>query len=435
MKKIAILTSGILPVPAVCGGAVENLIDYYLDYNQQHHLHDITVFSVAPPTDKRRQAAAAMRRASDGQQPTGRSHASVSYVFIDCHSPWARLRRKLFGWRHRNDPELYYFYHIEFFLSRVIPHLRRGHFDMIMSENRPGYILQLRRTFPDMPLVLHLHTNLLHPGTPRATEILAGLTRTLTVSRFIADRVRAIVPPADASSHDTTLTAPTSPDATSQVPTSPDTSRPDVRIVYNGIDATLFHPEQRDQALRRSFGFADEDFVVVFSGRLVAAKGIGTLLQALTAIHDPSIKLLVVGSAGFDTPHTDDDFTRELHSRAQQLGGRIRFTGFVPYADIPRHLAVADLAILPSDIDEAFGLTAIEAAAVGLPVVATRDGGLPEALVGQHCILLDKSPVLVDDIIRAIYTVRQHPETFSGNHLPQKFTREAYARAFFDSLP
>ena len=47
--KIAILTSGILPVPAVLGGAVENLIDYYLEYNNQHRQHNITVYSVAPP--------------------------------------------------------------------------------------------------------------------------------------------------------------------------------------------------------------------------------------------------------------------------------------------------------------------------------------------------------------------------------------------------
>lgn len=47
--RIAILTSGILPIPAVLGGAVENLIDYYLEYNNQHSLHDISVYSVAPP--------------------------------------------------------------------------------------------------------------------------------------------------------------------------------------------------------------------------------------------------------------------------------------------------------------------------------------------------------------------------------------------------
>ena len=44
--KIAILTSGILPVPAVQGGAVENLIDFYMEYNNLHQLHDITVYSI-----------------------------------------------------------------------------------------------------------------------------------------------------------------------------------------------------------------------------------------------------------------------------------------------------------------------------------------------------------------------------------------------------
>ena len=43
--KIAILTSGILPVPAVQGGAVENFLDFFLEYNDQQKLHDITVYS------------------------------------------------------------------------------------------------------------------------------------------------------------------------------------------------------------------------------------------------------------------------------------------------------------------------------------------------------------------------------------------------------
>ena len=47
--KIAVLTSGILPVPAVQGGAVENFLDYFLEYNSVHHLHDITVYSVWHP--------------------------------------------------------------------------------------------------------------------------------------------------------------------------------------------------------------------------------------------------------------------------------------------------------------------------------------------------------------------------------------------------
>ena len=43
--KLAVLTCGMLPIPAVQGGAVENLIDFYLEYNDCHKLHDITVYS------------------------------------------------------------------------------------------------------------------------------------------------------------------------------------------------------------------------------------------------------------------------------------------------------------------------------------------------------------------------------------------------------
>ena len=44
--RIAILTSGVLPIPSVQGGAVENLIDFCLEYNDRHQLHDITVYSI-----------------------------------------------------------------------------------------------------------------------------------------------------------------------------------------------------------------------------------------------------------------------------------------------------------------------------------------------------------------------------------------------------
>ena len=54
--RIAILTSGILPVPAVQGGAVENLIDFYLDYNDKNKLHDITIYSVWHPDVERHPA-------------------------------------------------------------------------------------------------------------------------------------------------------------------------------------------------------------------------------------------------------------------------------------------------------------------------------------------------------------------------------------------
>ena len=86
--KIAILTSGILPVPAVQGGAVENLIDFYLEYNCQHHLHDITVYSVWNP--------------DISQHPALLADCN-HYKYIDTSSLWAKIRRKIYGLCHRHD--------------------------------------------------------------------------------------------------------------------------------------------------------------------------------------------------------------------------------------------------------------------------------------------------------------------------------------------
>ena len=77
--KIAILTSGRLPVPAVKGGAVENLLDFCLAYNDTHRLHDITVYSMAHPQAEVHEA----------------TKSTINhYRFIDLHSIWSKVCKK-----------------------------------------------------------------------------------------------------------------------------------------------------------------------------------------------------------------------------------------------------------------------------------------------------------------------------------------------------
>ena len=79
--RIAILTSGILPVPAVQGGAVENLIDFYLEYNEQHRLHDITIYSVWNKQAEKHGALKALNN---------------HYYYIDTTSFWAKIKRRIY---------------------------------------------------------------------------------------------------------------------------------------------------------------------------------------------------------------------------------------------------------------------------------------------------------------------------------------------------
>ena len=80
VMRIAILTSGVLPVPAVQGGAVENLLDFVLEYNNKHQLHDITVFSVFHP--------------KVSNHPAFLSKAN-HYYYLNSTNLWAKISKRL----------------------------------------------------------------------------------------------------------------------------------------------------------------------------------------------------------------------------------------------------------------------------------------------------------------------------------------------------
>jgi 2-deoxystreptamine N-acetyl-D-glucosaminyltransferase/2-deoxystreptamine glucosyltransferase len=106
---------------------------------------------------------------------------------------------------------------------------------------------------------------------------------------------------------------------------------------------------------------------VAYVGRLAPQKDVGTLLDALARIAGEP-QLVVVG---------DGPDRAALQRRAQPLGRRVHFSGFVPHAQIPAVLRHVDVLVLPS-LYEDLSSVLIEAMASGLPVVATRVGGTPD---------------------------------------------------------
>ena len=141
--KIAILTCGILPIPAVQGGAVENLIDFYLEYNNKMKLHDITIYSPWDNKIKKHQALS-----SDVNH----------YIYIDVSSFKARIARRIYKCFHTNE---YYNHFIEYYFERIYAIMKYQHYDCILLENCPGYTYKLsQRGYKS--IILHLHNELLH---------------------------------------------------------------------------------------------------------------------------------------------------------------------------------------------------------------------------------------------------------------------------------
>ena len=384
--KIAILTSGILPVPAVQGGAAENLIDFYLEYNDQHQLHDITVFSVYHP---------------DVKKSPNLNSSSNHYIYIDRYSKWARLKAKLYGKLH---PKEYYHYQLEYFFEQAYKKLKKQRYDLIILENRPGYALKLKKRL-STPIISHIHTDLVNPDVPQATELINANNGFICVSEYIKNRIMSVGLPTKAV------------------------------VVYNGLDEKKFNHQPSTTISRKSLGFNEEDFVVIYTGRIVPDKGVKELVEAVQLLNnEPDIKLLVVGGDNYGDSVSSNPYLDVLHEMERQMKGRVHFTGFVPYEQLPSYLSLADVAVVPSRINEALGMSAIEATAMGLPVIATNDGGLPETLIGQKHIIIDKEGDLPQQIAEAIMKIKDNYTEFTSNHLSPRFTKADYATSIFKAI-
>jgi glycogen(starch) synthase len=148
---------------------------------------------------------------------------------------------------------------------------------------------------------------------------------------------------------------------------APQLGRDRVRMMRRGIDRRAFTDPGPDP-----FPHLRGRPRVVFVGRIVAAKGVATLVEAAARLATPGVQVVIVGD-GPDRPRV------ERAARSLGVAERVHITGFVPHERVPAVLAAADLLVLPSFYEE-LGTVLIEALQAGLPCVATRVGGIPEAV-------------------------------------------------------
>ena len=146
-----------------------------------------------------------------------------------------------------------------------------------------------------------------------------------------------------------------------------------------GVDASRFAPDPAArERLRERYGLADRPTVVCLS-RLVPRKGQDMLIRALPTIRErvPDTALVIVGGG---------PYLETLQALAREQDVDVTFTGGVPSAELPAHHAMADVFAMPCrtrgrglDV-EGLGIVFLEASATGVPVIAGRSGGAPEAV-------------------------------------------------------
>lgn len=163
--------------------------------------------------------------------------------------------------------------------------------------------------------------------------------------------------------------------------------RPDaIDVVYNGIDPGRFDRHDAPAAAREALGLPADSLLLTCAGRLHPAKGVETLIEALSLVaRERPCHLVLAGRPAVmnDEHGRPRDYLAELHGVAERLGVANAITWIAHQQDMPALLRASDLTVLPSLWSEPFGRIVIESMACETPVVASRVGGIPEILTGE----------------------------------------------------
>ncbi|EIP97607.1 glycosyltransferase [Opitutaceae bacterium TAV1] len=342
--RIAIVSPGYLPVPAVSGGAVENLIQILLDQNEIDPVFQFTVYSIDSSAAKAKSTA----------------YRHSRFYFIRTSSLSYQFRKRVRYVLNKFSPR---YWGNQFIVSVVARMKVEPKFDLIIVENTPEYAIILRRNFPSIRIIQHLHNNKITAHSRWINEVLASSDSILGVSDYICREVNKIGEGINC-----------------------------LRL-YNGIDKNRFQKwistEERF-ALRTKLGFRPSDFIILYSGRIVLHKGVIELLEAFRLLRRTTErpKLLILGDCNLGN----------LNLEIRDYTGVV-FAGFINYEEIHKYYQLADIAVIPSTWEEPFGLTCVESLCSGLPTIITDSGGMVEIVTADCAVIVTRN----DELINSLY--------------------------------
>jgi spore coat protein SA len=190
-----------------------------------------------------------------------------------------------------------------------------------------------------------------------------------------------------------------------------------VGILHNGADPEVYHPGSRSM-----IHAMDRCITILFVGRLIPQKGVHILLEAMRILEQLAIpvRARIVGSAGFAVGGT----SRYIGQLTSDSPSTVVFEDYKSGSAVAEFYREADIFCCPSIWNDPCPLVLFEALATGLPIVASRAGGIPEILAFGGGVLVppEDAPVLADalaslatDRIRRIELGAEALRSFTDN--------------------
>ena len=381
MYNIGIIMGGVMPVPAVCGGAIETLITSIVKkYSKEDGLR-LTIFSVY-----HKDAVEAAKKYPD-----------VRFVWTHTNTFWNLSKHAVFlAVRELTGKTIRV---LQRHYNEIAPVIQNEKFDLLIVEGGDEQaVIDIAKGYTREQLVFHAHIHY----TP-SEAVVKGFGHMIGVSEFVVrEYERACKIPVD------------------------------THVLKNAIDVKRFSrdvSEEQKRDIRNKLGLSEKDFVVLFVGRIMEIKGVLELMQAVTSLRDQHIKLLITGSANFGK-WAFSSYEKKVKKLAEQNKDRIIFTGYVDNAEVYRYASVANVQCVPTLIEEAAPLVVLEAMAEGLPLVVTKSGGVVEYVDDSIALTIGKENV-VEELRRAICYMKEHPEVRKQMSENAKMNSKKYNEAVY----
>lgn len=388
--KIAFIANGKLPVPASQGGAVETLIQILINNNEKNHKHDITVYTSYDAKSKE----------------MSKKYKFTKFIFIETNDIEYKIG-KVLRYIINRIPRIYIGNKFVNRLEKKIEFYREE-YDYVIVENSPEYGLKLKKYF-SQNLILHLHNDFLNKNKYLSYKILNSYKKIFTLSNYINSRVQEI-----------------------------DTSFKNIYTVYNGIDFEKFNRECNIDELRKKYNINEEDFVFLYTGRIVPEKGVKELILAFNKISNSNkLKLLIVGDISCKN-NKNKKYINEIKNIAKLHSHNIIFAGYVDYENIQKYYYLANVGVIPSIWEEPFALTVIENLASGNPVIVSKSGGMPEIVNDKCAIIVNKDENYIDNLAKELVNIIEMARNDEVCNLArkqaEKFNSEKYVLKFNECL-
>lgn len=158
---------------------------------------------------------------------------------------------------------------------------------------------------------------------------------------------------------------------------------------------------KKGKNIRNNLNIQDEQFLLLFTGRIHRKKGIHFIIEAMKKLKNNKLSFLIVGHA------EDTEYVNHLKEISEELAGNVIWKDSVNAEEIWDYYSSSDLFVLPS-YDENFGMVVVEAMACGLPVLISRNVGIwKEVEVDNAGFIVNQD---VDEIANALKTIYENPD-------------------------